>query len=118
MKEPGDRTQRRARQRSVFTKKSQALVVSLGKVLRVAKRWSLAPLMVLAILTTFQTPAWSAGVSDIIWLESNSTAGNSILAFKNTGTASPTFLGSTPAGGIGVFDSTFGLGPNWKASRL
>jgi hypothetical protein len=68
---------------------------------------SLIGLMALATATT----AWSAGVSDIIWLESNSTAGNSILAFQNNGTATPTFLSSTPAGGIGVYDGTFALGP-------
>jgi 6-phosphogluconolactonase (cycloisomerase 2 family) len=111
MKEPTDHMQHRARQRSFFTEKSQALAVSLASVLPIAKRSSLALLMGLAIIVTFEAPAWSAGVTDIIWLESNSTAGNSILAFKNTGIASPTFLGSTPAGGIGVFDGTFALGP-------
>ena len=50
-------------------------------------------------------------VSDIIWLESNSTAGNSILTFQNNGTGTPAFLGSTLAGGIGVYDGTFALGP-------
>jgi DNA-binding beta-propeller fold protein YncE len=57
------------------------------------------------------TPAWSQHAPDIIWLESNSTEGNSILAFKNDGTGTPTFLGSTPTGGTGVFDKTFALGP-------
>jgi hypothetical protein len=65
----------------------------------------------MVIAAAARTPAWGAGPLDIIWLESNSTAGNSILAFKNDGTAPPTFLGSTPAGGIGVFDGTFALGP-------
>jgi 6-phosphogluconolactonase (cycloisomerase 2 family) len=111
MKEPTDHMQPRARQRSFFTEKSQALAVSLASVLPIAKRSSFALLMGLAIIVTFQTPAWSAGVNDIIWVESNSTVGNSILAFKNTGTTSPTFLGSTPAGGFGVFDATFALGP-------
>jgi len=64
-----------------------------------------------AVIGAMPAPAWSAGVSDLIWLESNSTAGNSILTFKNDGSGSPTFLGSTPAGGIGVFDATFALGP-------
>jgi hypothetical protein len=68
-------------------------------------------LLTLTIIGGVQTPLWSAGVTDIIWLESNSTAGNSILAFKNDGSGNPTFLGSTPAGGIGVFDKTFALGP-------
>jgi 6-phosphogluconolactonase (cycloisomerase 2 family) len=67
--------------------------------------------MGLAILGGVRTSAWSAGVSDVIWLESNSTDGNSILAFKNDGRGSPTFLGSTPAGGKGVYDGTFALGP-------
>jgi 6-phosphogluconolactonase (cycloisomerase 2 family) len=111
MTESTDHIQRRAPQRSLLVKKSQAVVRYLPGILRIAKRPSLILLMGLAIIATFQTPAWSAGVTDIIWLESNSTAGNSILAFKNTGTASPTFLGSTPAGGIGVFDGTFALGP-------
>jgi DNA-binding beta-propeller fold protein YncE len=50
-------------------------------------------------------------VSDTIWLETNSTAGNSVVAFQNDGTGTPTFLGSVSAGGIGVFDKTFALGP-------
>ncbi|HET6179101.1 MAG TPA: hypothetical protein VFE61_19385, partial [Candidatus Sulfotelmatobacter sp.] len=66
---------------------------------------------VLTMIGMTQNPVWSAGITDIIWLESNSTAGNSILTFKNDGSASPIFLGSTPAGGIGVFDKTFALGP-------
>ena len=68
-------------------------------------------LVVFVALAAAFTPAWSTGPSDIIWLETNSTAGNSILAFKNDGSGKPTFLGSTPAGGIGVFDGTFALGP-------
>jgi 6-phosphogluconolactonase (cycloisomerase 2 family) len=68
-------------------------------------------LVVFVALASAVIPAWSRGASDIIWLETNSTAGNSILAFKNDGSGSPTFLGSTPAGGIGVFDKTFALGP-------
>src|SRR5579862_2260715 len=72
---------------------------------------SLTLLVAMAMVTSVRTPAWSAGVSDLIWLESNSTAGNSILTFKNDGSGSPTFLGSTPAGGIGAFDATFALGP-------
>jgi 6-phosphogluconolactonase (cycloisomerase 2 family) len=110
MKEPTDHIHSRAPQRS-FLKKSQAVGLCLASILGIAKRSSLALLMALAVLCTVQTPAWGAGGTDIIWLESNSTAGNSILAFKNTGTTSPTFLGSTPAGGIGVFDGTFALGP-------
>jgi len=91
--------------------KLRAVNVSLSGVAQFARRRSLILLAALAMVAAVRTPAWSAGGSDIIWLESNSTAGNSILAFKNDGSASPTFLGSTPAGGIGVFDHTFALGP-------
>ena len=66
---------------------------------------------VLTMIGMTQNPVWSAGITDIIWLESNGTTGNSVLAFKNDGSGSPIFLGSTPAGGIGVFDKTFALGP-------
>ncbi len=86
--------------------KSQAL--SLANAARVAWRRSFPFLIALAMVIAAGTPAWS---SDVIYLESNSTAGNSILAFKNDGSASPTFLGSTPAGGVGVFNKTFALGP-------
>ena len=102
---------RSANWRSFPTRKSRAIFASLVSVFRVVERRSLALLMGLMILGAVQTPAWSGGVTDIIYLESNSTAGNSILAFKNDGTGNPTFLGSTPAGGIGVFDETFVLGP-------
>lgn len=68
-------------------------------------------LLALAMVAAIPNLAWSQSVNDIIWLESNSTAGNSILAFRNTGNGSPTFLTSTPAGGIGVYDGTFALGP-------
>ena len=91
--------------------KSHAVCVSLSSVAPLARRRLLVFWMALTMVATVRTSAWSAGVSDIIWLESNSTAGNSILTFKNNGTGKPTFLGSTPAGGIGVFDSTFALGP-------
>jgi 6-phosphogluconolactonase (cycloisomerase 2 family) len=89
----------------------QAVDVALSGVARLTRRRSSILLVALAMIASVGTPAWSAGVSDIIWLESNSTAGNSILAFKNDGSGTPTFLGSTPAGGIGVFDGTFALGP-------
>jgi DNA-binding beta-propeller fold protein YncE len=74
-------------------------------------RRSLGLVIGLTIFGAVQAPVWGRGVSDTIWLESNSTAENSILAFQNNGTGTPTFLGSTPAGGIGVFDKTFALGP-------
>jgi 6-phosphogluconolactonase (cycloisomerase 2 family) len=91
--------------------KLPAVYVSLSRVAQLVLRRSLIPLMAMTMVAVVRTPAWSQQVSDIIWLESNSTAGNSILAFKNDGTGGPTFLGSTPTGGIGVFDKTFALGP-------
>ena len=49
--------------------------------------------------------------SDTIYLESNSTAGNSILTYTFNFTAAPVLKATTPTDGIGVFDSTFALGP-------
>src|SRR5579862_4339791 len=89
----------------------QAVDVALSGVAQLTRRRSLILLVALAMVATVRTPAWGAGVSDLIWLESNSTAGNSILAFKNDGSGTPALLGTTPAGGIGVFDGTFALGP-------
>jgi hypothetical protein len=100
---------RGARRQSFVGKKSHA-AFSIVQSCEVVRR-SLFLLLAFAIVVTAQTPAWSTGVTDIIWLESNSTVGNSILTFRNNGTGNPTFLGSTPAGGIGVFDKTFALGP-------
>jgi 6-phosphogluconolactonase (cycloisomerase 2 family) len=54
------------------------------------------------------SPAWGF---DVVYAESNSTSGNSILAFENDGSGALHFLSSTPAGGIGVFDPSFALGP-------
>ena len=56
-------------------------------------------------------PAVSAAPADTIYLESNSTSGNSILAYRFNFTSAPTLISATPAGGIGVFDPTFALGP-------
>jgi hypothetical protein len=91
--------------------KVQAGHVSWFGVAQFALRQFCGSLISLMMLAAATTTAWSAGVSDIVWLESNSTAGNPILAFQNNGTATPSFLGSTPAGGIGVYDGTFALGP-------
>lgn len=91
--------------------KLQAVPVSLFRIPQLAWRRSFILSMAVAIFAAPRTPAWGAAASDTIWLESNSTAGNSILAFKNDGSGPPTFLGSTPAGGIGVYDGTFALGP-------
>lgn len=89
----------------------RAVIVCLSRIAQPVPRRSLTLLMAMTMIAAVGTPAWSTGSSDIIWLESNSTAGNSILAFRNKGSGSPTFLGSTPTGGIGVFDGTFALGP-------
>jgi hypothetical protein len=91
--------------------KPREVFLSLFSVSRSARRWSLVFFMALGVLAAARIPAWSAWVSDIIWLETNSTAGNSILAFENDGRRRPVFLSSTPAGGIGVFNPTFALGP-------
>jgi hypothetical protein len=51
--------------------KSQAVFPSLFRVAQFARRQSLALLIGLAILGAVRTPAWSAGVTDIIWLLRN-----------------------------------------------
>jgi 6-phosphogluconolactonase (cycloisomerase 2 family) len=81
---------------------------SLANVARVARRRSFRFLMALAMVIAAGTPAWCA---DVIYLESNSTAGNSVFAFKFDFTKAPTLISITPAGGIGVFNKTFALGP-------
>src|SRR5579862_8489270 len=75
------------------------------------RRYSACLLSGLATLAVIQAPASSAAPADIIYLESNSTSGNSILAYKFNFTSSPTLLDTTPAGGIGVYDPSFALGP-------
>ena len=109
MKKPGGFMNGSAHRQS-FLRKSRAIKQSSSSKSRLGLR-SWVFLVALGILCSVQTPAWSAGITDLIWLESNSTAGNSILTFKNDGSGNPIFLGSTPAGGIGVFDKTFALGP-------
>jgi 6-phosphogluconolactonase (cycloisomerase 2 family) len=64
----------------------------------------------LAMMAGIPQPARSAG-ADHIYLESNSTAGNSIYAYSFNFTSSPVLSSTTPAGGIGVYDGTFALGP-------
>jgi 6-phosphogluconolactonase (cycloisomerase 2 family) len=86
--------------------KSQTL--SLANAARVARRRSFRFSMALALVIAARTPAWCA---DVIYLESNSTAANSIFAFKFDFTKAPTLISTTPAGGIGVFNETFALGP-------
>jgi hypothetical protein len=91
--------------------KSQSVLAPLANAARVAWRRSFRFLKLFAIIAAAWTPLWSAGRADVIYLESNSTAGNSIFAFKFEFTSSPTLISTTPAGGIGVFDKTFALGP-------
>ena len=110
MKKPGGFMKGSAHRQSFLGRVSRKVFTCLAGTSRL-RNGSLAFLMALGILCSVQTPAWSAGITDLIWLESNSTAGNSILTFKNDGSGNPIFLGSTPAGGIGVFDKTFALGP-------
>ncbi|HTV56932.1 MAG TPA: beta-propeller fold lactonase family protein [Terriglobia bacterium] len=81
---------------------------SLAGAARVAWQRLFLLLMPLAIAIAASTPV-RAG--DVIYLESNSTAGNSIFAFKFNFTTSPTLLSATAAGGVGVYDKTFALGP-------
>jgi len=49
--------------------------------------------------------------ADTIYLESNSTAGNSVFTYRFNFTSAPVLQTTTPAGGIGVFDPSFALGP-------
>jgi hypothetical protein len=84
--------------------------MSLQRELRDSTAW----LAGLVMLITLQLPASGAtptATSDVIYLESNSTAGNSIFAYRFNFTSSPALIGTTPAGGIGVYDPTFALGP-------
>jgi hypothetical protein len=71
------------------------------------------PVLSLAGLLTLGAVQLSAGPasSDTIHLESNSTAGNSIFTYTFNFTSPPVLTSTTPAGGIGVFDPTFALGP-------
>ena len=68
-------------------------------------------LTLLAVPVMFGVAAWPAWSFDVVYAESNSPAGNSILSFENDGTGALHFLGSTAAGGVGVFDLSFALGP-------
>ena len=79
--------------------------------LQLARRYSVVSLTGLVMVATFQPPASGAAPADIIYLESNSTSGNSIFAYRFDFTSSPALISTTPAGGIGIFDPTFALGP-------
>jgi hypothetical protein len=78
-----------------------------------AFRFTRYPVLSLAGFLTLGALRLCAGSppSDTIYLESNSTAGNSILTYTFDFTSAPVLQTTTPAGGIGVFDSTFALGP-------
>jgi 6-phosphogluconolactonase (cycloisomerase 2 family) len=111
MKQPNLLMKESVHHRLFLSGQFQRQFVCFGHFLRFATR-SFAVLAGLTLLWgVIQAPAWGAGVSDLIWVETNSTAGNSILTFLNNGTGTPTLVATTPAGGIGVFDGTFALGP-------
>jgi 6-phosphogluconolactonase (cycloisomerase 2 family) len=76
-----------------------------------AARGSLMLLTAGALAAAGELQAWGGESSDIVYAESNSPAGNAILSFKNDGSGRLTFLNSTPAGGTGVYDPSFALGP-------
>ena len=74
-------------------------------------RFARYPVLSLAGFLTLGALRISAAPADTIYLESNSTAGNSIFTYTFNFTSAPVLKSATPAGGIGVFDSTFALGP-------
>jgi hypothetical protein len=69
------------------------------------------PVLSLAGFLTVAALQISAAPADTIYLESNSTGGNSIFAYTFNFTSAPVLKSTTPAGGIGVFDPSFALGP-------
>ena len=73
-------------------------------------RYSILGLAGLLTLGAVRLAAGSTS-SDTIYLESNSTAGNSIFSYTFNFSSAPVLASTTPAGGIGVFDPTFALGP-------
>ena len=79
-----------------------------------AVRGSLILLTAGALAAAGELQAWGGESSDIVYAESNSPAGNAILSFKNDGSGRLTFLNSTPAGGTGVYDPSFALGPSTR----
>jgi hypothetical protein len=74
-------------------------------------RFARYPVLSLAGFLTLGALRISAAPADTIYLESNSTAGNSIFTYTFNFTSAPVLKSTTPAGGIGVFDPTFALGP-------
>src|SRR5260370_29330749 len=77
------------------------------------QRWLLS-VMAFAVFAALLTPTCSwAGWDDpdIVYIESNLSSGNSILAFRNDGSGKLTFIGSTPAGGKCAYDPTVSSPP-------
>jgi hypothetical protein len=74
-------------------------------------RFTRYPVLSLAGFLTLSALGISAAPADTIYLQSNSTAGNSIFTYTFNFTSAPVLKSSTPAGGIGVFDASFALGP-------
>jgi Lactonase, 7-bladed beta-propeller len=74
-------------------------------------RFTQYPALSLAGLLTLSALRISAAPADTIYLESNSTAGNSIFTYTFNFSSAPVLKSTTPAGGIGVFDPSFALGP-------
>lgn len=76
------------------------------------QRWFVTAIaLVVAIALWTPASSWAASDGDVVYVESNQTSGNSILAFRNDGSGKLTFIGSTPAGGIGVYDPQHLLPP-------
>ena len=73
-------------------------------------RFARYPVLSLAGFLTLGALRISAAPADTIYLESNSTAGNSIFTYTFNFTSAPGVKSTTPAGGVGVFDPTFALG--------
>jgi 6-phosphogluconolactonase (cycloisomerase 2 family) len=88
--------------------KSESLFVSLTSIGRTVRRCLFLFLLPIAMIIASGAFAWNR---DVIYLESNSTKGNYIFAFKFDFSSPPTLISTTSAGGIGVFDKTFALGP-------
>lgn len=74
-------------------------------------RFARYPVLSVAGFLTLGALQISAAPGDTIYLESNSTAGNSIFAYTFNFTSAPVLQSTTPAGGNGVFDPGFALGP-------
>jgi 6-phosphogluconolactonase (cycloisomerase 2 family) len=74
-------------------------------------RYAQCSVLSLAGFLTLGALQISAAPADTIYLESNSTAGNSIFTYSFDFTSAPVLKSTTQAGGAGVFDPSFALGP-------